>query len=97
MVIEVRDDILTGKKPFIKKSSQDIELDIDQTMTCMRVMLPYLMNTKLRKSRTDVDNFCRSVLSKFFLEVEELYKLPSSEDDPLRALKGSKESKRKAS
>lgn len=92
MIIEVRDDILTGKKPFIKKRGQDIELDVEQTMTCMRVMLPYLMDTKLRKSRAEVDTFCHSVLTKFFTELEELYKLPAQEDDPLKALKGNTES-----
>lgn len=61
MVIEVRDLILTGRKPFIrKKFSNDIGLEEEKTMMCLRVMLPYLNGLKTKKSA--------EAAKKFFVE-----------------------------
>lgn len=74
LIIETRDMIMSGRKPFVKKSVvQDIGLDIEKTVTVMRVMIPYLSRLKLKKSAEDAKRFCKTVLTPFFEEVEEQY------------------------
>ena len=76
MVHEVHDMILSARKPFVRKNvSQDLNLDVEKTMSCMRVMIPYLSGLKVKKSQDDVNKFCKSVLTPFFEEVNKEFLL----------------------
>lgn len=81
MIMEVRDMVYGGKKPFVRGSSlgADVSLDVDQTLTLMRAMLPYLQGLKLKKSKNDAKRFCDMVLEQFYNEVDAIYMTSSSQ------------------